>query len=364
MMKPSKPQINPIPEIKRSGRYYLIHLFVIVAFFFYESGFAYFFGGSSAPFINYLFFYLLNLILFFFNANVIVTKALKSRQFYWVLFLFIILELLGYCLLYILLSNSLNKAWTKEIYYLPSKFDFLRAVWRGVYFIGLSMGYSFAKYSIAKAREVTELKLVAARVDKEKVDLENKMLLAENALLESQIKTHLLFNTLSYVYDKTMDLPGGPAEAVLILNEVMRYSLKKVPADGKMPVNEEIEHIRNIVRLGELRHDEGLFIEIETVNVDNPEYRIIASMLSTFVENMFKYGDLKDPITPAMVSAKVEGGTFSFRATNKKTGRSGQESHKIGLDNVRRRLQYAYDSFSLIVTDNPDEFIIDLKVPV
>jgi sensor histidine kinase YesM len=342
----------------------LIHVSVVAGVLVYETYFAKFFG-SKAGFWDFVMFYTLNIFLFYFNALVVVKDALTKDKFILRLLPMVILEFAVYSLGFIAISFYLTRN-IEAKFFKPNKeqFFFAQSLFRGGLILLYSMFYCFARYRIYQLKEKNRLELEKAQVEKEKVELQNRMLLAENALLESQIKTHLLFNTLSYVYDKTMDLPGGPGEAVLILNDVMRYSLKKVPTDGKMPINEEMEHIRNIVRLGELRHDEGLFIEIEAENVDNPEYRIIASMLSTFIENMFKYGDLKDPITPATVSARVEGDTFSFRATNKKTARSGQESHKIGLDNVRRRLQYAYDHFSLIVTDNPDEFIIDLKVPV
>lgn len=340
------------------------HVLIIALVISYETWATLTFGVRGS-FWDYACYYVLNICFFYANAFFIIKYALNRSN---VIVRVILFTIIGFSLYsffflslgYILKYNKIQGFPTKK----QIEFEFARSVFRGIMVLLYSMVYCFARYVISQIKLANRIKLEKAEAERQKVHLQNRMLLAENALLEAQIQTHLLFNTLSYVYDKTMDLPGGPGEAVLILNDVMRYSLKKVPADGKMPINEEIEHIRNIVRLGELRHDEGLFIEVETENVDNPEYRIIASMLSTFVENMFKYGDLKDPITPATVSAKVEGDIFSFRATNKKTARSGQESHKIGLDNVRRRLQYAYDSFSLIVTDNPDEFIIDLKVPV
>lgn len=341
------------------------HILIIGVFILYETCTSLYFGAQGG-FWDYALFYILNICFFYLNAFLILRYALNRERVILRTLLIIIIEFTLYILLFLLLASIL-KYFRSRVYFNSKQleFQFVRSIFRGGMILMYSMVYCFARHIISQIKIANRLKLEKAEADKKRVEIENKMLLAENALLESQIKTHLLFNTLSYVYDKTMDLPGGPGEAVMVLTDVMRYSLKKVPEDGKVPLPEEIDHIKNIIRLGELRHDGGLFIEFETGNIHTGEFRVIASMLSTFIENMFKYGDLKDVVTPAKIMARVEKETLFFRASNKKAVESGQVSHKIGLENVRKRLEYSYgNNFELIITDNPKEFIVDLKVPV
>lgn len=351
--------------MNKKYRTILIHIVIVSCVLIYET-YAAISLGSKGGFLDFALAYTLNICFFYFNAHVIVKDALSKDRFILRLFPMVVIEFAVYSALFMAMSFFLARN-IDEKYFKPNKLEFFfaQSLFRGGLILLYSMFYCFARYRIFQLKEKSRLELEKAQIEKEKIELQNRMLLAENALLEAQIKTHLLFNTLSYVYDKTMDLPEGPAEAVLVLNDVMRYSLEKVPEGGKKPLVKEIEHIKNIIHLGELRHDRGIFIDVKTVNTDNQEIKILASLLSTFIENMFKYGDLKDAANPATIIAKVEGNTFSFRATNKKAVPGGQVSHKIGLDNVRRRLEYAYgDSYSLSVTDSPEEFIVDLKVPV
>ena len=88
-------------------------------------------------------------------------------------------------------------------------------------------------------------------------------------------------------------------------------------------------------------------------------------LLITFVENLFKYGDVNDPLHPAKIKVNFLEDELHFHTYNrKKTGVTNMISSGIGLANVKKRLALAYgnNKYQLLIDDKDEFYTVDLTL--
>lgn len=134
------------------------------------------------------------------------------------------------------------------------------------------------------------LEEMAARAALEEEVKNAQILLKESELrlLEAQINPHFLYNTLDSI--SWLAARHGRAdiqEMVCSLSSLMRYSLGR--GNHLIRVAEEIEQIRNYLRIQKVRYDEKLryAIDLEDALLD---YQIPKLVLQPLVENAIKHG--------------------------------------------------------------------------
>lgn len=297
--------------------------------------------GSRAPVADFVSFYMLNIGLFYFNA---LTAAPAAAAYRYQLLSFpaiFCLELACYELLSIgmdVLVQSVQRGhWVIDI----RRLDYIRVLWRGVYFIELSMAYYLG------LRSINNFKLKMA---------------AENAHLRAQINPHLLFNTLNYIFTLTEDVSPEASESILLLADSMRYAMMPQQPDGMVELQKEMEQIERLIKLYEIRFNGKLLI---TTDFDpscfREEIRIPPLLLLTFTENMFKHGNLYD--APALIRIWVADGTLCFYTFNLQANRRSIHSDHIGLANARSRLKkFHRKNFVLETQTEGSNFIVNLKI--
>jgi len=119
-------------------------------------------------------------------------------------------------------------------------------------------------------------------------ELKEEKLKAELASLKSQINPHFLFNTLNSIYGLSMKKDDRAPAAIINLSGLMRYVIKDAH-DYKIPLNKELEYIRNYLELQKARI--GNTTRVEYYCAGEPDNKEIAPLiLITYIENAFKYG--------------------------------------------------------------------------
>ena len=93
-------------------------------------------------------------------------------------------------------------------------------------------------------------------------ELNEEKLQAELASLKSQINPHFLFNTLNSIYGLSMKKDDGAPAAIINLSGLMRYVIKDAH-DYKIPLNRELEYIRNYIDLQKARVGNTSRVEYE-----------------------------------------------------------------------------------------------------
>jgi len=341
----------------------LYHAIFWFLFVLYELGLFFILHALTSSFADYLIHYILNIALFYVNAYVVL-KCGPLKKAYFFLVLFLLLEMLAYLVVNYQVDNylELHHILVSKLVH-PLKLFIVPVVWRGIYFMALSAGYTFYVYNINFKKQIIDLQQDQFNALSTKTQLEKDLLQSQNATLKMQVNPHMLFNTLNFIYNKVRKTSAEAGEAIMLLSEVSRYTYIATSHENLSSLTDEVEQIRNLIRLNQIRFDHELCISLKTSG--DMEYHMIPPLaLLTFVENVFKYGNLRNAGFPALISITVSGTEINFKTLNQITTlpleRSGD---KVGIKNTESRLKNCYkDNFSLDIINGADNFGINLKI--
>lgn len=287
--------------------------------------------------------YAVNIGLFYLHASVILPWALqKGRLYYW----FLPLLVLGEVTAYIAVNYSLEHLLTNYLgieLIRPFKFDYhycLRSTWRAVYLMGFGTGYYFLVTTLQERRRADQAEKEHLLHLIEKQQLQGELMRSQHAFLKAQINPHFLFNTLNFIYNSVRKTSTEAAETILSLSHMMRYALESGHEDQEVPLLEEVEQAENLIYLHQVRHNHRLHVQVQ---YDEALFgvKFIPLVLLTLVENVFKHGNLSLPENPARITLRYEAQTLLITTENLCLHQH-QEGHRIGLNNIRRRLDYFY----------------------
>ncbi|HTM92609.1 MAG TPA: histidine kinase [Flavisolibacter sp.] len=225
-----------------------------------------------------------------------------------------------------------------------------------VFFIGMALLIAYLTHlrDERKQRKILE---------EQKMQLEVEKSQANFNFLKAQINPHFLHNTLNFLYAKSLPYSPELSEGILTLSDIMRYALSEGNAkDGKAPLKDEIEHVRNVIKINQLRFSNKLNVKFNVEGVVNGA-TIIPFVLITLVENAFKHGDLKSTEYPIDIILKINDSQLYFYCRNKKKIGPKELSTGIGLDNIKKRLDLAYgNNYCLKVKDESDFYTTELTI--
>ncbi len=179
-----------------------------------------------------------------------------------------------------------------------------------------------------------------------------------------QIDSHLIFNSLNFIYNTVLGVSQKAAHAVLLVSELLQYSALPDAADAKVALIEELKHAEHIIELNQIRHNSRLFIETEIEAITDSNLRIPRLLICTLIENVFKHGWLNRADYPAKVELYMASDTLHFRSSNLKRPEILQTaSTKLGLQMLRHRLGKFYPGrHHLEITNADDIFELILKI--
>ncbi|RYZ30327.1 MAG: hypothetical protein EOO10_03170 [Chitinophagaceae bacterium] len=221
------------------------------------------------------------------------------------------------------------------------------------------IGFSFLVAYLTYLRDEKKQRKV---LEEQKMQLEVEKSQANFNFLKAQINPHFLHNTLNFLYAKSLPYSSELSEGILTLSDIMRYALGPAARDGKVMLKDEIEHVRNVIKINQLRFSNNLKVNFDVSGIVNGA-TIVPFILITIVENAFKHGDLKCPNHPIDIKLNVEKGSMNFYCRNlKKTGPK-EISTGIGLDNIKKQLDLTYGrNYSLNVKDEAEFYTAELTI--
>jgi len=225
-----------------------------------------------------------------------------------------------------------------------------------LFFLGMSLliAYLTSLRDDRKQRKVLEAQKMQLEIEKSQANFN---------FLKAQINPHFLHNTLNFLYAKSLPYSSELSEGILTLSEIMRYALSEGNArDGKAPLRDEIEHMRNVIKINQLRFSNQLHVQFDVEGVVNGS-QIIPFILITLVENAFKHGDLKSNTDPIVIKLRIDGEKLYFYCRNRKKTGPKELSTGIGLDNIKKRLELAYgNQYELLVRDEAEFYTTELTI--
>lgn len=163
---------------------------------------------------------------------------------------------------------------------------------------------------------------------------------AELALLKIQVNPHFFFNTLNNLYALTLKKHDRAPEVVLKLSNSMRYTIYEGKKDNVL-LKDELQFLENYIELHKIRYHKTIDIKF-THNIDN-KAKVAPLLFIILVENAFKHG--AERLTDnAFIKMHLESDakTIHFSIENNFGDNEQTSSPGIGIDNLKRRLQFIY----------------------
>jgi two-component system LytT family sensor kinase len=351
---------NLTSKIGQKGKQIPAHILVWLGFICYEISFVFLLDLPRQTFADYFWAYASNIVLFYVNVWCLDFCFIRKKGRRSLYIILLLLEYVIYCFSHFLTSQFLHNWELPDSIFLTKRF-FVQSMYRSVYFIGFSVGYWFVRQLLRSNDLINRMESRHLLQQKQSAELERNLFKAKNAYLTSQINPHLLFNTLNFIYSSLYEVSRKSAEIVVLLSDMMRYSLTEIGEDGKVELYKEVEHIENMVQLNQARFNDKLNIEV--LLSGEFEVRVIPLVFLTFIENIFKHGDMSDPECPARINICFHNNILDFYTSNKVRKVNINKGHGIGVENSITRLQMAYaDKFKLKneVVDN--QYITSLVI--
>ena len=236
------------------------------------------------------------------------------------------------------------------------EFNFL---YQAVIVLWVFVKFAFFGFGYAICMKVIKREKNMAMIEKGKIE-------AEYAFLRAQINPHFLFNTLSLFYAKSLPLSEELSDGIVTLSQIMRYSLEKNEHSKMVLLSDELEHVNNVIKINQMRFSNQLQIDLK-IEDTFPSIQIVPLIIITIVENVLKHGDCMLAKDPAVISLfNSEDGYFIHLYTyNRKKKTLIKSMNGIGMENIKKRLDYHYgDNYELIIDNNDDFYMLKLKLPV
>ena len=182
--------------------------------------------------------------------------------------------------------------------------------------------------------------------------------------LQARIRPHFLFNSMNTIASLTRSNPRAAEQAIADLSDLFRASLRE--HRERIPLAHEIEIARAYERVERLRLGERLSVDWQIEGLPL-EAMVPALILQPLLENAVYHG----------IEPLDKGGTI--RVTGRRDGKAAvitidnpvapkvvarRPGHRIGLDNVRQRLELMFHGDAEVeVFEAPERFVVTLRFP-
>lgn len=212
----------------------------------------------------------------------------------------------------------------------------------------LGVGYAYMRDWFVKDRETRILQ-------QEKTN-------AELALLRYQLNPHFLFNTINDIYYLALIQSASTADALLELSDLLRYVLHN--KDEKVSVYKEIEYLKQFIKLHLFRFTDDVIVLKTEIDEPGRECLIAPLVLSTFLENACKHGQLGTEEIPITVLIEIKNKQLLYRVENIiDEGKVKDATSGIGLPNLQRRLSLLYPGHhNISLQEKEGKYIAELQI--
>lgn len=182
--------------------------------------------------------------------------------------------------------------------------------------------------------------------------LKTEKITMELAYLKSQINPHFLFNTMNNLYGLSLSEPERTPDVILKISEMMRYMLYE-SNEERVSLIKEIAYLQSYIELEKIRYEGQTFVDV-VIEGNLSHKRIAPLLLISFVENIFKHGDVQNPQNSVKISLKVTENELFFKQKNIISVREKDKLGGLGLKNVERRLMLLYPNKYQLTVKNQE----------
>jgi len=187
-------------------------------------------------------------------------------------------------------------------------------------------------YGLMERINRTQLERLASDNQLKNVELQN---------LKAQLNPHFLFNALNSVKALTHSDPKRAGDAVMLLSDLLRYSLN-YDKQTLVPLSDELAVTRDYLALEKIRFNRRLEYTLD-IEPAAEKWPIPPILLVTLAENAIKHG-IAQSIEGGFVHIKalVENDNMRLEVCNTGHLLPNPDRQGIGLANIRRRLDMLF----------------------
>jgi len=190
-----------------------------------------------------------------------------------------------------------------------------------------------------------------ASIDNEK--LRTEQVFTQFQSLKNQVNPHFLFNSLNALSSLVYENQDKAVEFIRKLSQVYRYVLDRKDEEI-VPVEEEMEFLRNFIFLQKIRFGDNLKFEAK----GSADGYLPPLALQLLVENAIKHNVVSDD-HPLEINVDFKA-DFCF-VTNNVKEKLSKDSTGIGLSNLKERYQYLSDK-KVIIKNDGSKFMVQLPI--
>ncbi|MCD2424259.1 histidine kinase [Niabella pedocola] len=178
------------------------------------------------------------------------------------------------------------------------------------------------------------------RLMEENAQMKVQQASAEIKFLKAQVNPHFIFNTLNNIYALVFNRSQAALPAIEALAGMMRFTTYEAGAETVF-LTEEVQYIDNLIALEQLRHEAPLHLQFKK-SIANEQQLIPPFMISPFIENALKHGMVEDAASPVTIVLETTASRLTLEVTNKISTRHKDAVGGVGLENIKRRLNFYY----------------------
>ncbi len=318
--------------LKKHTSQILVHilfwmLFILISLFVFSE-----YYWKENPFLQYL---SLLVIIVYVNNFVLLPFFVRKKLYLPYLFVFAIISFLAtqlYCKVFTACGCTIMKCLSNYLWQTLVPLIFFSFVW---------MLYRF----LQEQEEVEVIK-------KERTEMELKF-------LKSQINPHVLFNNLNTIYSYAIEKPDEAPDLILMLSENLKHVLYNSNSETVL-LEKELQFLNNYIEFQRIR-TEGVKRIKYTTNIESKTAKVAPLLLITIIENAFKHSTLNSDI---VISVAEKNDVLSCVCSNdyKSNNVIAKTDSKIGLKNLKKRLQLLYKDKHEFTINKSEKFTVTLKL--
>ena len=226
-------------------------------------------------------------------------------------------------------------------------------IWSVTVFLWAVIYFGVHYFESYQTSEVEKLRLAVVAKD------------AQLRVLLAQVNPHFIFNCLNSLRALIIEDPSRAQSMVTELAGMLRYSLQSGKTEA-VSLETELEAVTAYLKLEAIRLEERLRIKID-MDPNSLETRIPPMLLQTLVENGVKHGvERLAQGGEIRIASQMQNGGLTIRVQNSGQLAESSGSTRVGLENIRQRLQLLYgDAASLVLRNQDAEFVIaEVSIPL
>ncbi|GAA3640064.1 sensor histidine kinase [Flavivirga jejuensis] len=257
----------------------------------------------------------------------------------------------------------------KSSYYDPKYYEYLSPILKEQaelsFWERFTSFYAFLSKSIKFLTPATLLLITRFYKNQQKyLKLNEQKKIAELTALRHQLNPHFLFNTLNSLYALAIKKSDETPEVIEKLSDILDYILYRCESTF-VPLNKEIELIKNYLSLEKLRYRKRVNITFSEQIIDT-NAKIAPLLLLTLVENAFKHSvsqELKEAFISIKISTIKNQIIFDIKNSKPKLRVDKNKIEGIGLSNAKKQLELLYENrYSLYIKDEKESYHVTLKL--